>query len=140
MHSLYPEGIPNKLLHVPVFSFHQSVGQVLTRQLVTGKKDQVPLWEGLTEQQYGFCEGGSMLLSAELTQLQKAKASSLTGMEEPDSGHYGATTSSLGLIICLHTHGNCLLQSRAGSLGILSSVRSVSHLQYQTFAEPWSLF
>lgn len=52
--SLYPEEIPNKLLRVPVFSFHQSVGQVLTGQLLIGKKDQVPLWEGLTEQQCGF--------------------------------------------------------------------------------------
>lgn len=62
--SLYPEGIPHKLLPVPVFSFHQSVGQVLTRQLVIGKKDQVPLWEGLTKQQYGFCEGVTLSLSS----------------------------------------------------------------------------
>lgn len=128
-----------KLLHVPVLSFHQSVGQVLTRQLATGKKGQVPLWEGLTEQQYGFCEGVGMLLSAQLMQLQKAKASSLPWMEEPNSA-LRCCHSSLGLIICLHTDGNCLLQARAGGPGVLSSARSASHLQYQAFAEPRSLF
>lgn len=46
----------NKLPHVPAFSFHQSVGQVCNRKLVIDNKAQVPLWEGLTEQQHQLCE------------------------------------------------------------------------------------